>query len=1648
MNNTPSLWSLNNSIDLLEFTLRTYNALRRAGIDTLGQLIFLIQRKELRSLRNVGESAETEILQKTRAYLATLENVDVEELLNPALEELIPVDSEMNAGPPPPAIPVPAWHYHSIACLNLPPRLFHLLEKHHYLTLGKIAELCKQSAPHEIGMFGLGLKSLTDLKSVLTNYLEKLPSTEFELKDLPPLPTENPIIRHPAPQKSDLPLWEQMQNWLGSLKGREQKIIYQHYGLQSAPLTLEEIGQQLGLTRARILQLEDRALTALTHSIPHQSLYQEIMTVLTVALDKTGGILTFEEAPILITPYTPPEWNPQSLFALIAKISGVVTHNTKAELWQKKELPLSEIHQQLNLLRKKLEPGEKCYPLAELRGTYPQLTEAFLLACLRIHPKMQFDDQGPYLQNSRPIQPDFPASAPQEAPITFPDITLPDQIPTHTLLLEYEEKFQPSLKKIRLLGEIPISQEEATQIATLFKDFFQFFKSRRGNHSLEPMETIEHYYPLTFALFMVNYGIYHYNDGDYWSAISEVLQKQVDFKFKQLFKQIVQNFKLPLFEELTERSTRYVSLILAHGGIPVYCLRDYFNNIVLPGITRPQFSGLEGRELLDQILQNSSYSQLTDKPVLYFLEYGGKTAEDIFERSRKMLIDWQRHHQPPTPLETGLPPHIVDFFSPWIAQQEIQLETNRNLRNRLRRPELFLDPWGLGIFLRLPAQSISALVEADLSWKIAADEHLQTPKVRIIRKEDRLETNEIVLRITSIPQEFTITFRAGDKNYDWKIIGLTHDHPLLIFDPARGALQNQLFSKEQWIVYPETLTLNIQGDAAPLIENFPALPDGGMGLTCQSFDFSQAQHLSLLEGENLRYELTIRHQEKAPIPTLEGGSILSTDALEDPVPLYVGTAPWLSIPLPPAEDLQETLSQWQLKISPQEEALPPEGISLRLSELPAPALKVHAGIVDLDLNHPALLGRRPCGTFKIQIAGPLGNDAGLTFRIVPQFQIEGLDTPYIPDRHQGSAPVSLECFTELNDDLVMADHTDDLKIEPLRPGNFQITVPSGISAVKLLLIKALSPQRSIQIPINLRLKRLRWRWISGNEITEKWTDTLTTIPIPALQQTTAPLLLVDFPAPATNDLRLSLHLLNTAGAEEAAPLLLQLHKTKSAGRFWRFDLSRMADSICHSTSPILRAELHGTGSDQLKKFELPVLSFTQQMAVEKLEVLAYASTHRFHINVSWEEKFHLHSRVLYLWSLFRPWQTPLVHPIPDEAGNEYEFSIPREELPGSRYRLALDVVDPWINPPPPLIPPAPQTPGTAELELVPPVQRLEALLATPSFGNQLEAGLTHLSLEKACESQSSLAWCCQHLIDATGPEILTLAGILTAFPNPDLKNEYGENIIHPVVLRRLMENSSREFISDALLEILKPAPPPRKWPLETALLLSQVDIPILKLPALRRLLHLNIGQGCRRILELLKGFQLSKDDAVEILFTAKEKAMDALAELAPTDPLAPQIIKWLTLFNPLWGLPTVKTGNWIHTNAGWGRIENIVDLHSHQSIESFLEEGQNHYQLTVQLHLHESADLTGEKVLINLETREILFPHKSSLFICPYCPEFITAQREIYKTHLVLNHGNAVPHSSQRLNSVPLQFSSFSHHDKSPFAQEENDDFTQPAPSP
>ena len=76
----------------------------------------------------------------------------------------------------------------------------------------------------------------------------------------------NPSLSGAGPERALSGVLEAIEESLHSLKEREAKILRLYFGIDgSEPMTLEEIGALLGITRERVRQIKEKALSRLRH---------------------------------------------------------------------------------------------------------------------------------------------------------------------------------------------------------------------------------------------------------------------------------------------------------------------------------------------------------------------------------------------------------------------------------------------------------------------------------------------------------------------------------------------------------------------------------------------------------------------------------------------------------------------------------------------------------------------------------------------------------------------------------------------------------------------------------------------------------------------------------------------------------------------------------------------------------------------------------------------------------------------------------------------------------------------------------------------------------------------------------------------------------------------------------------------------------------------------------------------------------------------------------------------------------------------------------------------------------------------------------------------------------------------------------------
>ena len=1183
-------------------------------------------------------------------------------------------------------------------------------------------------------------------------------------------------------------------------------------------------------------------------------------------------------------------------------------------------------------------------------------------------------------------------------------------------LMDWEQRLEPQVRQFQLLGELGITAQECTELGDALS-------KRLG--ALGPTaiwRVVRRNYPCSFAVYLVAEGVYGYQGGDYWGQVCRVsgFRQTHTALLGRLFLRILQDFELPVFPDMPGHV--YVATILAHGGIPNYCLHDFFEEVLQRAVSRPEYLDMTAAEVAED-LQSSSVRYVTDKPVLRFLQYGGEVAEDFFKRCRDMGTDYLEADMISSVEEIGLPTRVVEAYEQWVTQQEDKGPPPRvPLKDRLglRKPDIVLDPWGDGVSLVLHPQRVPvSLSGANLSWLVKTDHAEFALPVRVRQSGGDLQTMSTQALLHRPSSAYVISLQVGNESKrTWGYPGADDDHPLLVFRPESGTLissNRSLPAARLWLLFPQDLEPRFQG-SAECLEEFPRLPGRWANYSGQCWDLTNATRFSLVRGEDSILALAVRPDEAALRPHYVGGGLFATyHSDSSPTPTYVGCLPSIRIPRTGRRELEEGLGRWHLRARNDGPGHPQIDKSVVLTDLLA-YLQVNARYVDVPMDVKDLLGSRAVGTFSIRIRGPMGRHADLPVRILRPLEITGHEQLYLPDPDRGPLPVSLmvrvgrrttvECQTEAEDCRVL--QVDE---EPDKTRTYRIEVSPQAATANLAIITEVSAEQSVHIPLSVPIRRLRWALVGEQEdlAMREWTAEVISRPIDALLRATAPSLLMDLPLPEdTRDLQLRLCLLDIEDVE------LQSQEAKPPGRgrrFFRVDLGAYRDTIRASKSPVFHFELRGLAAVQERGGNrLPVLGLTQQLAVEDVELHGHAVDNRMQVELRWSEPIQATHRCVRFWPVHRPWERPYDARIPDEAQGEFAFEAPRRNLPSGKYRLEFMILDPWVakaHPQKPSI----DTPGTVDLELASTDARLhEIRTQIEDLGEQfdllLERALILRNAGDASAAEYDLDWCFLNLAQGSIPLVLALAHALRDEGDSELLEPLRYRMFAPDRAEELLNAQAQGHVSARQLhDYLAYLPQLSGLPMPTFVTLLRVQDPTYSRGAAGELVRRSATEGMEAILGWVSQGSLSDGDAVDLCRLNPEFAFNYLESKA-ANPIAYRLL--LTSSQQELGIVrVVRPGIWVYSDVGWGRVNRIEDSSSGMEVEEFLKSKLD-YRLDVRLRPEGDA----EPVVIDLQNGIITFVQAESICTCTKCHHFSASRNNwgvITHQHNRAVHGGIGP---------------------------------------
>ena len=738
-------------------------------------------------------------------------------------------------------------------------------------------------------------------------------------------------------------------------------------------------------------------------------------------------------------------------------------------------------------------------------------------------------------------------------------------------------------------------------------------------------------YPALFVAYMAGHGVHGYTAGDFYGTVAV---RGVDQRAGALFIDALKFLRLETFEDLVlgDKALRFVGPMLAHGGIPKYCLGDFFD-LLLRDANK---AGGDARELLAFWRTRKSAFFGIDAPVRRFLLFGGELARDLLDRCLDLVREFERSGTVAEPAAAGLPPYIVEAFRERPGRSA---PGPRSGRSTVPRPAIRIDPWDpSGLVLLLPP--VKAAPGA--SWRLHADGQLERFPA------SAFESRQVRLRPA---RSWGVLLDSGEDSLDLTFEGLD-DIPGLLFEPPSGRLLSAgagLRADELWVLTPGEVRLEgirSDGTRAP-IDEVQELPDptgDWSGFTLHHLSLGGLRALSFVDGSRRERRVSVRPGAERPrlvgtpvsgVTTSEGEDVFSAlPAIELPA---VGA-------FPP--------SAWQAKV----------GVDGTWRVIEAG----DDGVIDLA----GLLGR-VCTVVGLVVQGPLGSDLRTKFALVPGLQVERPDRLLFPQ----------------DPDAAIRIQSDLVGIDDGNPGETTVLrLPAGTDVLRC---------RAGKLDLEVRVPKVLWGVARTSVPDLSISDVVGSVVEHDVVGGDAFALVVrcgQADVPLGLSLTIKGHTLQRSEDARSSGL---------DGR-WAFDLGRFTDSIRLSDAPSLSFVL------QVGHRPLTVARLRPSFDVTRLECTSRVAGDHTVVELSFDEERPHRNRVARLWSLERPWESPVEATIPDGQIGTATFSGV-DLIPPGTYLAEVAIDDGWT----PARRPLRLRPGVARIQVGTSVDARDRVLRLP-----------------------------------------------------------------------------------------------------------------------------------------------------------------------------------------------------------------------------------------------------------------------------------------------------------------------------------------------
>lgn len=380
-------WTIPGStpINILGMSVRSYNALARHGVTTIEQLAQM-STEQILDIRNLGERSLAEIQERLETYLVKYPLPTPEPIGTAISEPPIPlVTPELLAG-----FPQSLLENISVDRLALPIQCRDQLLRQGIKSLG---ELAQQSA------------NAIDQSSLISNYMVSYLAW-LGVKDKATWADEisqrgiSPLHRMILDGQT---LEALIAKWLSCLTEREAQVIQWRHGLRGHQLTLEDVGQHLGVTRQRARQLQVKAQGKLKRPSDCEQM-QPLMALLTFLLTEAGGLMNLQQiGTALRRELTVGDVDPVGAAQLALELDDSFKWFRRTFAWGLAHYPTNRVDDVQKRLARLLTEHRTPTLIGELldrfkatrffQGHRDELSDTFIIACLQVHPEIEINEE-------------------------------------------------------------------------------------------------------------------------------------------------------------------------------------------------------------------------------------------------------------------------------------------------------------------------------------------------------------------------------------------------------------------------------------------------------------------------------------------------------------------------------------------------------------------------------------------------------------------------------------------------------------------------------------------------------------------------------------------------------------------------------------------------------------------------------------------------------------------------------------------------------------------------------------------------------------------------------------------------------------------------------------------------------------------------------------------------------------------------------------------------------------------------------------------------------------------------------------------------------------------------------------------------------